>query len=61
MNPLEHTLATYGKWLHLPDQRTLLAILGTIAANRLEGDPVWLLVVGPPGGGKSEQLQGAAD
>ncbi len=31
-------------------------MLGTVAANRLDGDPVWILLVGPPGGGKSELL-----
>jgi hypothetical protein len=31
-------------------------MLGAVAANRLDGDPVWLVLVGPPGGGKSELL-----
>jgi hypothetical protein len=43
-------------WLHLPDPGALYLALGTIAANRLEGDPVWALLVGAPGGGKSELL-----
>jgi hypothetical protein len=43
-------------WLYLPDLRPLLALLGTFAANQLAGDPVWLLLVGPPGSGKSELL-----
>ena len=43
-------------WLHLPDTGSLDVVLGAIAANRLDGDPVWLLLVGPPGGGKSEIL-----
>jgi hypothetical protein len=46
----------FRRWLHLPDAGALYAMLGTVAANRLEGDPVWLLLVGPPGGGKSEML-----
>jgi len=28
-----------------------------VAANLLPGDPVWVVLVGPPGGGKSEALQ----
>jgi hypothetical protein len=47
----------FAHWLYLPDDRALLAVLGTVAANRLDGDPVWLVLVGPPGGGKSEILQ----
>lgn len=47
---------TFRRWLHLPDLGALYAMLGAVAANRLEGDPVWLLLVGPPGGGKTELL-----
>lgn len=46
-------------WLHLPDLRPVRTLFGTIAANRLEGDPVWLLLIGPPGSGKTELLQAA--
>jgi energy-coupling factor transporter ATP-binding protein EcfA2 len=53
---IDETVATFRRWLHMDDADSLLATLGTIAANRLEGDPVWLLLVGPPGGGKSEIL-----
>jgi hypothetical protein len=52
--------ATFKRWLHLPDPRIVYAVLGTIAANRLPGDPVWLLVVAPPGAGKTEILQTCA-
>jgi DNA-binding transcriptional ArsR family regulator len=47
---------TFRRWLLLPDPGPLYAVLGAVAANRLEGDPVWLLLIGPPGGGKSELL-----
>lgn len=53
---LDDARATFRRWLHLPDTGSLDAMLGTVAANRLEGEPVWLLLVGPPGGGKSELL-----
>jgi hypothetical protein len=57
---LERTVSVFQRWLYLPDRGALLAVLGTVAANRLDGDPVWLLLVGPPGGGKSEILQALA-
>ncbi len=53
---LEQARDIFRGWLYLPDAGALDIVLGTIAANRLEGDPVWTLLVGPPGGGKSELL-----
>jgi hypothetical protein len=53
---LDDTRHVFQKWLHLPDTGSLDAVLATVMANRLDGDPVWLLLVGPPGGGKSEIL-----
>ncbi len=55
-SPLDETVATFRRWLYMDDADSLLATLGAVAANNLEGDPVWLLLVGPPGGGKSEIL-----
>ena len=43
-------------YLFLPDTGPLEITLGVIAANLLPGDPVWLLIVGPPGSGKTEIL-----
>jgi hypothetical protein len=51
---VDRVIAAFRRWLYLPDPGPLLAVLGALAANRLEGDPVWLLLVAPPGGGKSE-------
>jgi hypothetical protein len=53
---LQDVLKTFREWLYLPDPGIVYAILGAVAANLLDGDPVWLLAVGPPGGGKSEIL-----
>lgn len=54
---LEHTLA---RWLRLPGngREHLAVIMGTVLANVcLEGDPVWVFIVGPPGSAKTELLQ----
>lgn len=55
-DPLRECVATFRRWLHMPDPGVLLVTLATVAANRADGDPVWLLVVGPPGSGKTEAL-----
>jgi hypothetical protein len=34
-----------------------MVVLGAIAANLMAGDPVWLMLVGPSGGGKTEILR----
>lgn len=53
---LDECAAAYRRWLHLPDPSALYASLGAAAANLLPGDPVWLLLVGPPGCGKTETI-----
>jgi hypothetical protein len=53
---LAEVVATFRSRLFLPDISGLLIVLATIAANRQDGDPVWTLLVAPPGGGKSELL-----
>lgn len=55
---LDGVTAVYRKWLYMPDDSALLATLGTVAANRMEGDPVWTLIVGPSGVGKTETIEG---
>jgi hypothetical protein len=50
-------IAAFQHWLHLPDPSPLYAVLATVAANRLDGDPVWLMLVGASGAGKTELLQ----
>ena len=54
---LQATIDAFRKHLDLPDPGPLLVALATVAANRIDGDPVWLLQVGPPSSGKTEILQ----
>jgi len=44
----------YRKWLYLHDTDVIDVIFGTIFANRLDGDLLWLFLVAPPGGTKTE-------
>lgn len=54
---LAEAVAVFRRYLYLPDPAPLYAVLATVAANRMAGDPVWLLLVAPPGAGKSELIQ----
>jgi hypothetical protein len=51
---------TFQRWLYMPDLGPLHTYLGTIAANRMAGDPVWLMLIGGPGWGKTETLLSGA-
>jgi Bifunctional DNA primase/polymerase, N-terminal/Primase C terminal 1 (PriCT-1)/DeoR-like helix-turn-helix domain len=53
---LSDVVATFRHWLHLPDAGALYVALATVVANRMPGDPVWLLLVGPSSSGKTEVL-----
>ena len=50
------TLAVFDHWLLLPDPTPIYAVLGTVAANLLPGDPVWLGLIAPPSSAKTEIL-----
>lgn len=46
------------QWLLLKDKGILRILVATILANKLKGDPVWLLIVCASGGSKTELLRG---
>ncbi len=54
---LQPLIECFRRWLHLPDLGVLLVSLGAVAANYMNGDPIWLLLIGPPSSGKTEVLQ----
>ena len=58
---LEGLLATFKRWLLIDDPAALTVVVGAVLAHRLGFDPVWLLVVAPPGGTKSEILRALVD
>jgi hypothetical protein len=44
------------KWLYLKNNNAIDVALATVLSNRLEGDPLWMFLVAPPGGAKTEIL-----
>ncbi len=56
-----HTLdavrPVFRRWLQNTDPDLLDVVFGAIMAHRLDGDPVWLFIVGAPGDGKTECLR----
>jgi hypothetical protein len=53
---IDETIEVFQRWLILSDLRPVYAVLGTVAANLLPGDPVWLGLIGPPSSAKTEIL-----
>jgi hypothetical protein len=58
---LNGVISTFRKWFYLPDPGPVEIVLGTVAANHLLGDPVWMLLVGGPSSGKTEPINAASD
>ena len=54
---LKEMLAVFSRRLRIADPDFLVILVGAILAHRLGGDPVWLLIVAPPGGTKTEALR----
>jgi hypothetical protein len=53
---IDSLITVFEKWLILKDRTPIYAMLGTIAANLLPGDPVWLGLIAPPSSAKTELL-----
>jgi hypothetical protein len=58
---LEDVLAAYDDLLLMPDHGAVYVTLAGVVANYASGDPVWPLLVGPPGCGKSELVTSVVD
>lgn len=61
MTTLADVDRTFQEALHMPDLGALHVVLATIAANRMNGEPVWLLLMGPPSSAKTETVETLAD
>jgi len=51
----------FRKWLFLDSTAGIDVLLGTLVSQRLEGPPVWLFIVGPPGSAKTEVISSLSD
>lgn len=56
VSPIDKLAERLRSHLHLPDPDPLYALCGAVAANIIEGPPVWIMFIGAPGCGKSELL-----
>lgn len=54
--PLAKLEEVFGKHYQVDGHTPLKVTLGTVVANRGEGDPVWLILVGPPSSLKTELI-----
>lgn len=45
------------KWLHIEDSEILDTVLACMIAEKVGGDPLWLFLIAPPGGSKTEILR----
>ena len=50
----------FERWLILPDRTPVYAMLGTVAANLLPGEPTWLGLIAPPSSAKTELINALA-
>jgi hypothetical protein len=53
--------AMFQKWLFLDSTKSIDVLLATIMSQRMEGPPVWMFLVGPPGSAKTELISSLSD
>lgn len=54
-------LAVFNKWMILPDPGIVKFLCAIYCTNRLPRKPVWTIIIGPSGGGKTELLNTLID
>ena len=52
----DDVVTTFRKWLYLESTIGIEMTLAIVASQEIEGPPVWMFLVAPPGGGKTEVL-----
>jgi len=60
---LEDVRETFTEWLYFEEGEEIIleVVVSAIVANRYDGEPVWLFLVAPPGGSKTEILRSLGD
>lgn len=48
---------TIQTWLYIEDVQAIDILYGVVLSHYLPGEPVWLFLIGPPGGSKTELLR----
>jgi predicted ArsR family transcriptional regulator len=54
---LDEARPIYAKWIADLDHDLLDVVFGAIIAHRLDGDPVWVFIIGAPGDAKTEIIR----
>jgi len=57
MTALDQAREVFHRYMYLKDDSILDVVMAVAASNSLQGDPVWMHIVGPSGGGKTEVLR----
>jgi hypothetical protein len=53
---IKDVLATFQRWLYMPDTGALEVAIAAYVSNHGNGNPIWLLIVGGSGYGKTESI-----
>ena len=53
---LTEVMGVFRKWLHLESTDAINIMLGCVASQAMDGPPVWVFLVGPPGSAKTAVL-----
>lgn len=52
---------TIRKWIMIVDEGIIKLLCAVVIANRLKRDPIWIFLIAPSGGGKTELLMGLTE
>jgi hypothetical protein len=53
----EQVTGVFNRWLYLDNTDGVRVALATVLSNRIDGDPIWMFLVAPPGGSKTETVR----